>query len=674
MRRLKSALPRPVRRALRVLLPAQAVVACVLALRSAGLLQPAELAAYDALVRLRHQPALSPRVAVVLAREEDVERFGWPVPDAVLATLAQRLRAAGAEVVAFDIYRDRPIGEGGPALARLLEADKRIIWAYRLGEGGRAGVRPPAPLAGTGRAAFADVVADPGEVVRRALLAATDPADGRTAQALGATMAVLLRGARLQPDGDDLRLGAGRIRILGSHAGPYVGIDAAGYQTLLSFAARFPVLTLAEAMDGPLDAVAGRGVVMGVNALSVNDSVITPLATGLARGVPLPGPLVHALVADQLLRVADGGPAPPFPLGRRVETGIVWAMGTLGGAIPLAAPPAAWVAVVTGASLLLLGVAMVLAVWAFSAGAVLPLAPAVLAMAGAAAVSALLLHGRSHRQRTLLRRAFESYLDPAIVRAMVNAEQLPSLGGEQRVVTAVFTDVAGFTGLAERLPPAELASVLNDYFEGMCAAVVGHGGLVVDYIGDAMFALFGAPVAQPDHAERAVAAALAAQRFATAYAARLAAAGVPFGATRIGVHTGPAIVGNMGARSRLKYSAVGDTLNVAARLEQLNRWTGTVILVSGATAAQDRRHGFGLLGEVVVAGRGEPTPVHVPFEGGANGLYDAGLDAIRAGNAGAARAEWDRLAALRPGDPVVAFHHRRLAAGVCSLQIPPGGK
>ena len=182
------------------------------------------------------------------------------------------------------------------------------------------------------------------------------------------------------------------------------------------------------------------------------------------------------------------------------------------------------------------------------------------------------------------------------------------------------------------------------------------------------------PVDQPDHAERAVAAVLAAQRFAEGYAARLAAAGVPFGATRIGVHTGPAIVGNLGTRTRLKYGGIGDTLNVAARLEQLNRWTGTGILVSDATVSQDRRHGFGLLGEVVVAGRAGPTLVFVPRPGSGPDPYASGLDLIRAGNAVAALAEWERLAQDRPHDVVAAFHCRRLQAGLCSLQIAPGAK
>ncbi|WP_376092002.1 adenylate/guanylate cyclase domain-containing protein [Roseomonas sp. CCTCC AB2023176] len=251
----------------------------------------------------------------------------------------------------------------------------------------------------------------------------------------------------------------------------------------------------------------------------------------------------------------------------------------------------------------------------------------------------------------------------------------PRLGGEHREITALFTDIEGFTGLAESLPAPRLGELLNDYFEGLATAVMRHGGLVNDFIGDGMVALFGAPVEQPDHAARAVRAALDMDTFAAGFAARLREEGVAFGRTRIGVHTGAALVGNLGTRSRLKYGAIGDTLNVAARLESLNRFLGTTVLVS-ATTAGAAGGAFRLVGEVALSGRAASTPVLVPHRGGpeAAALHAGAVEAIRAGEAARAAARLEALDRLLPGDPVARFHLDRLRDGLCTLEISPGGK
>ncbi|MBY0335213.1 MAG: CHASE2 domain-containing protein, partial [Acetobacteraceae bacterium] len=305
---------RPVlRRTARVLLAAPLVALLVVAVRGAGWLQPLELAFHDAALRHHAAAPEDRRIALVIATEEDIERFGWPLPDGVLATLIERLLGAGAEVVAMDLYRDRPVGEGGEALAALLTREDRILWAYRLGDAGHRGIPPPAPLRGTGRAAFADVVADAGEVVRRSLIAAEDPSDGRVAFSLGAALAMRLAGERPRPAGAGLAFGRGVLRILDEPFGPYARLDAAGYQLLLTYRGGFPRVSVAEAMDAPPALLAGRGVVVGMDSLSVRDSFTTPLTTGLARGTPLPGAAIHAHTAAQMLRVAAGAAGAPEP-------------------------------------------------------------------------------------------------------------------------------------------------------------------------------------------------------------------------------------------------------------------------------------------------------------------------------------------------------------------------
>src|SRR5205823_4398291 len=182
------------------------------------------------------------------------------------------------------------------------------------------------------------------------------------------------------------------------------------------------------------------------------------------------------------------------------------------------------------------------------------------------------------------------YLPRPVVERMVASNTLPLLGGEHREISVLFTDVAGFTTFSESMDPQALAILTNEYFEGVCAEIFAQRGLVNAFIGDSVLAFFNAPLDQPDHADRAIAAGLAIARFTTRFSVEQNAQGIPFGKTRIGVHTGIAFVGNIGARERLQYTALGDTLNTGSRLEGLNKAIGTTICVSGDIARKSQRY------------------------------------------------------------------------------------
>ena len=250
---------------------------------------------------------------------------------------------------------------------------------------------------------------------------------------------------------------------------------------------------------------------------------------------------------------------------------------------------------------------------------------------------------------------------------MLASGTLPKLGGERREISVLFTDVADFTTLSENMEPEFLATICNDYFDGVCAAIFDQGGMVNEFIGDAVLAFFGAPHEQPDHADRAVEAALGVDAFAHRFSAEQKARGIDFGHTRIGVHTGFAIVGNVGSRSRLKYSALGDMLNTGSRLEGLNKTIGTRICVSGEIVKKDRRHRFRPIGSFVVKGRHRATDVFEPVDPQCQNVdrvdrYEAAFRALEAGLSEAA----EQFAALHrehPEDPCPTFHCQRLTAG-----------
>jgi len=160
---------------------------------------------------------------------------------------------------------------------------------------------------------------------------------------------------------------------------------------------------------------------------------------------------------------------------------------------------------------------------------------------------------------------------------------------QDRVLTIMFTDIRGFSTLAEHSPAAEIAQMLNQHFEMLTRRIEAEGGTVDKFIGDSVMAFWGAPEPIPDHGARALAAAQAIQQAVREDSDKRRAAGQPVVAVRIGLHTGPVVVGNIGPRSRVNYTVVGDTVNTAARLEALAKEIGPeddcVVLLSGETAA-----------------------------------------------------------------------------------------
>jgi class 3 adenylate cyclase len=196
---------------------------------------------------------------------------------------------------------------------------------------------------------------------------------------------------------------------------------------------------------------------------------------------------------------------------------------------------------------------------------------------------------------------------------MIESDRVPELGGETREVTIYLSDIAGFTNACEGLSAAETVRVMNVYFDAASETIEAFGGCVYMYIGDAIVAIFGAPLDDPHHARHAVEAALAFRdRMAALGPALSLAPGRPL-RVRTGIATGPALIGNIGSSRRFNYTAMGDTVNLAARLENANKFYGTDILISGATASH--------LGDAIAArpiervrvqGRDSPVDLYEP--------------------------------------------------------------
>ncbi|GJE44930.1 hypothetical protein AEGHOMDF_4123 [Methylobacterium soli] len=284
---------------------------------------------------------------------------------------------------------------------------------------------------------------------------------------------------------------------------------------------------------------------------------------------------------------------------------------------------------------------------------------------------------REGRRRQLLaERAHASlsrYFSPNLAERLAGDPSGLELGGVRREVASLFTDIASFTSLVENLDPGQLADILNAYLSAMTDIVFAHDGTVAKIVGDAIHVLFGAPGDQPDHAARAVNCALALDAAAEAFRLHWRGRGIAIGVTRIGVHAGPAIVGNFGGSRFFDYTAYGDTINTAARLESANKCFGTRICVSQSVVARAGAFRGRAVGDLVLRGKQEALRAFEPlikaaYDEASLKRYQNAFAKLEAGDATAMPA-FAGLVGLRPDDTLASFHLKRLLTGGTGTQI-----
>ncbi len=243
------------------------------------------------------------------------------------------------------------------------------------------------------------------------------------------------------------------------------------------------------------------------------------------------------------------------------------------------------------------------------------IAVAILSLGGAGIVN----YATEGRQKRFIKGAFGQYLSPDVINQLLKDPGRLKLGGERRDITIFFSDLEGFTTISEGLEPEELTSLLNEYLTAMAAVIKNEGGTIDKYEGDAIIAFWNAPLNQSDHAVRGIRAALGCQEALENLRPRLSAmAGGKPVKMRIGMNTGPAVVGNMGSVDRFDYTMFGDAVNLAARLEGVNKQFGTYTMISEATLQAARQRGVDFaareLARVEVVGKAEAVTVYEPFD------------------------------------------------------------
>ncbi len=282
-------------------------------------------------------------------------------------------------------------------------------------------------------------------------------------------------------------------------------------------------------------------------------------------------------------------------------------------------------------------------------------------------LSSVMHHLSTERSQRFLKAAFSRYVSPNLVSHIVSHPTELALGGRRQQCSFIFTDLAGFTSLMEKINPGEAVSLLNAYLDEMIGIAFAHNGTLDRIVGDAVAIMFSAPVQQPDHRQRALTCAIAMQRFAARYSTELQAKGTAFGHTRIGVHSGEVIVGNFGGTTIFDYRALGDPVNTASRLEGANKHLGTKICVSEATLSGCSGIPVRAVGRLLLKGKSEPLMVFQPLGDGLEGAPTADAPygaayALLHTDPVAALAAFTELDQARASDPLVKLHLQRLQA------------
>lgn len=518
----------------------------------------------------------------------------WPWPRQFHAQLIDKLHAAGAAVIAFDVVFDSPTApEDDRALAKSIANAGNVVLiaasARQTSSQGTIWTRldpMPSLVQAGAKVGLAQIEFEPDLVARRFPMAG---------DAFWKEILFRLRGANPAVDFDSTLKEDRLIRFIGpDHAIPYVS-----YARVLGRGEPIPK----DTFEGALVLV-GResSAVADVGAAQV-DVFATPFTAHSGRLTP--GIEIHATMIDNAVTRSSIIEAPQWVRIALLVLVSFWSVFI----------PRQFRLVRSGLSALVLSVGVVGLSYALFASLNfwLPVIGAVALVISSYLVQGMQSYVVELRHKSRIRAAFSLFVPQAVADRMAAQSTVLLPGGEEVELTSMFTDLAGFTSISEGLTPPQVAQLLNIYFDFMTDIVFRHGGTVQGYIGDAIFAFWGAPVPDSDHRSKAAAAACEMVDAQSLINEKLRAKGLPAVYTRIGVHSGTAVVGNIGSKVRFNYTALGDTINLSARLEGLNKRYGTALLISEETYRGIRPSGgFRRVEKVRVKGRERPVEVYTP--------------------------------------------------------------
>ncbi|MCF8168075.1 MAG: adenylate/guanylate cyclase domain-containing protein [Rhodoferax sp.] len=598
-----------------------------------AILAPLEQRLQDIWFQLQDKRAQAQHVVIVEIDESSLAAF----PDEPLvfwtdkfASAAAKLKTMGAGPIGVDlllsISPERWFEKlGGPlrdasshfdqSIRMQINSGRMVLAGARFGQGSAAGdYLLPSPdyllaLPDFDIARYVgltDLVTESDGMVRRFEIMPLGPRQDASSleglPSLGLPSLVALHAAGQDPTASKWQLGGQEVlRDSVRRPIPYLGptgtFEGISLKTLL----------IADEQDAALrQRVQGKAVLLGLG-VGLGDDHYTPFTSrlipgrgGVMSGVEIHANVLEALLSGQRLQQLDTTP--------RVLTVVV--LSAVATAIFTFFPAYVGVALGVGMSAL----AVLLGYQMFKLGTLVPVVHLVLCAAFAWLIVMLWRLTGEEKERNRLRQLFGRYVSDQVVTELLRSDNRPELGGTSQVISVLFSDIRNFTTISEKLTAKEVVEMLNTYFERACGIMLAQGGSIDKFIGDAIMVEFGSPLPVHDHALRAVKAAIGLAEMATEFAhwmeTRFPDRGLPPFAVGIGIHSGTAIVGNIGSSFRMEYTAIGDTVNLASRLEGATKTVGCVILASEATVnAAGSALQCGKSDVIQVKGRLEPVRV-----------------------------------------------------------------
>lgn len=630
---------------------AGAVAAAVLAVfASLGFLpwwQQLELRGFDELSVATAPGKSNLPITIIAIDEESFANIGkqWPWPRSMHAKLVEKLAKSGALVIVFDVLLPEPSMLGpkdDTAFAQAIARAGNVVLVsdreYRETANARQWLRVD-PLAEFTRAGAAN---------------------GLALVTLDADLVM-----RRLPEGDDV-LWRAIVRKANEKQPGLLSVVEPERRAMVRYAGRertFPYIPYFQALDlekyDLTDAFRDQIVIVGRDIKASTDQgsaqsdlFATPFTA--RTGWLTPGAEIHANVLETVVRGDSITPAPVSAKFLLLIAVVTLSAFTMRRWRPILSALVV-LAIVVAVTALDVALFTYSNLWLPVLGAMSSAIAVYLGFGAVAFVS-------EQRRRSEIRRAFSLYVSPEVVDHVLQHPDRLALGGERREVTMFFTDLEGFTPLTEKLGAEQVARILNMHFSRATAIIKRHGGTVNRFIGDAIMAMWGAPVDDAKQSERACRAACDVQEDLTQLRKELVLLGLPEIRMRIGIHTCIAVIGNLGSSDRFDYTAIGDGVNLAARLEGVNKLYGTGILVSGETFAKvGGAVPMRLVDRVIVKGKSEPVDIYTPCADPAlMDLSEKAVAAYRGRRWEESEQLWQLVLKHQPDDRISAVYLERI--------------
>jgi adenylate cyclase len=576
----------------------------------------------------------NPDIAIIAFDEKSIAELGrYPWSRDSYAKLIDKLAAAKAKVVIFDaFFPERVNAKNDQLFAAAVKRAGNVVLAAALHfdkESRAISITRSLPEIerGTAGIGLVNQIPDDDGVMRRIPLLLEK--DGKQMPSLGLVAAMLALGeTKFVPKDFEIALGDRRIPVDGDYK---MWINYVGGPGI------YPRYSFIDVMNGriPAEKLKGKILFLGATALGIYDLRVTPFDKNV------PGVELHATVADNII---SGRYIRQSGIEALIDIAFIVVMGALAFLLTTRLHQSRAIP----ATIVLLSGYIWFTTYMFNHGQwinmIYPVMSAVIAVLVGSGFRYLVLERSAREMRSM----FSSYLSPKLVARLEKDPEAAKIGGDNKEVTVLFTDIKGFTSFSEAHPPQEVVSRLNEYLGAMVQVIEQHDGTIDKFIGDGIMAYWGAPLTQPDHARLAINCIKAINERMKALRAQWQTAGLEPFSIRGGIQSGEVVAGNVGlAGKKMEYTVIGDTVNQAARLEGTAKFYGVTYLVGENTYQRTREIcRYREVDKIRVVGKHLPGTIYEPLEGlsmldvATAGRFEAALTLYRARQWGRAQAEF----------------------------------